>query len=84
MDGDPPPQASVEEDRLSFKVFVFDKGSAQLIGDRNTLEAHALQLQQHVSTFVAGHIWQHDSLRFAVVQVQRARGEGGERAKWTG
>jgi hypothetical protein len=59
-------RCSVQEDCLSFSVFVYDGNSAQLLADSSALEVHALRFQQHVSPLVAGHIWQHDSLRFAL------------------
>ena len=59
--------AAVEEDRLTFRVFVFDeRSSAQLVADRGALDATTLRLQEHVAPLVAGHIWQHDAPCFAV------------------
>ena len=60
-------EEAMQEDRAWFRVFAYEQGSsARLICDGVTLEALALRLQQHVAPQVEGHIWQHDSLRFAL------------------
>ena len=60
-------EEAMQEDRVWFRIFAYEQGSsARLVCDGVTLEALALRLQQHVAPQVEGHIWQHDSLRFAL------------------